>query len=198
MMPPTRAALITVRRQIAIARHGHDMLKRKQDALVLEFFKLLKLVAKEREELLREHTRAARMLAQARALESDLRIRSASLAVQRAAPVMLRVRNIAGVRIPEIERTQEADASPLYDSLLLQDVGGAYRRVVERVVRVAARETAMRKVLLEIRKVKRRTRALSDVVIPRLETERGRIMAALDEREREDLLRVRRVAAFSA
>lgn len=196
MMPPTRGALFTVRRRIGLARHGHELLKRKHDVLIIEFFKILKLVRKEREALQREYTRAANMLAQARALESDLRIQSASLAVQRMAPVELNVTNIAGVRIPDITMTQTAAedggaAVQLYDSLLLQDVGTAYRNVLDRIVRVAAREAALRKVLFEIGKVKRRTKALSDIVIPDLEHENAHIVNALDEREREEFLRVK-------
>ncbi|HIH24319.1 TPA: V-type ATP synthase subunit D [Candidatus Woesearchaeota archaeon] len=192
MMPPTRGALFTVRRRIGLARHGHDLLKRKHDALIIEFFKLLKLVRRERDALQQEYTRASNMLAQARALESDLRIRSASLAVQRMAPVELRMKNIAGVRIPDIIAPPADNTTvQLYDSLLLQDVGTAYRKVLDRIVRVAAREAALRKVLFEIGKVKRRTKALSDIVIPDLEHENAHIVNALDEREREEFLRVK-------
>lgn len=196
MMPPTRGSLHLARKQILLARRGYELLKRKQDALIMEFFKLLKLVLLEREALQREYARAAHMLAEARALESDLRIKSAALAVQEIAPLTLSVRNIAGVRLPEIAQdaaNSNAAKEPVYDSLLLQDVGHAYRNVVERTLRVAARETALRKVLIEIRRVKRRTKALSEIVIPRLESEMQRILLALDEREREDFLRIRNV-----
>jgi V/A-type H+-transporting ATPase subunit D len=191
MIPPTRSHLQRLRRQLLVARHGHALLKRKQDALLLEFYKLWRLALAQRRQLQEEHARAARLLAQARALESDLRIKAAALAVQEAAPVQITVRNVAGVRLPELGGVAER-AVPRYDSLLLQDVGAAYFRVIEAVVRLAARETALRKVLLEIKRVKRRTKALEEVVIPRLQEERQYVVLSLDEREREEFLRIRK------
>jgi len=189
---PTRSELLSVRKRVRLARKGHELLKRKRDALLLEFFRLLK-ESQERHRRLREtYVAADRNMREARALESDLRIRAAALAVQKGAPARISVRNVAGVRVPEIRREAVVTAGPIADTLLIQDLSVSYRDVVDRVLDTAAQETALRRVLAEVRKVKRRSLALEKMLIPRLQAQESRIRLELEERGREEFVRLKK------
>ncbi len=188
---PTRSELLKLKKRIVLAKKGHELLKKKQDSLIIEFFKLLKEV-KERHRALQEtYASASRQMDHARALESDLRIKAAAIAVQEAAPVQLDIRNIAGVRVPMVTRIEQERERPLYDTLLLQETGGAYSKVLELVIDLAAKETALRKLLIEIRKTKRRAHALEHIFIPELIATRDRIVMNLEERSREEFTRLK-------
>jgi V/A-type H+/Na+-transporting ATPase subunit D len=188
---PTRSELLRTKKRIKLAKKGHELLKRKQDSLIIEFFKLLKEIKEQQEQLQGQYGRSLRMMSEARALESDLRIRAASLAVQEAAPVQLQVKNIAGVKVPVITATRESE-QPIYDSIMLQDVGSAFLEVVHLITALAAKETALRKILLEIKKTKRRAHALQHILIPQLEGAKSHIQFELEERERENFSRLKR------
>ena len=186
---PTRSELLRLKKRITLAKKGHELLKKKQDSLIIEFLKLLKEIKEEERALHREYTRALLQMNRARALESDLNIKASTIAVQEAAPVEIDIRNIAGVKVPAIR--QPARERPTYDSLLLQEVGTAYMSVLEMAIALSAKETALRKLLLEIRKTKRRAHALEEIFIPELLATRNRIVMNLEERSREEFTRLK-------
>jgi V/A-type H+/Na+-transporting ATPase subunit D len=187
---PTRSELLRTKKRITLAKKGHELLKKKQDSLVIEFFKLLNDIKKDHADMRKQYAVALDKMNRARALESDLRIYAAGLSVQEAAPVQLTVRNIAGVKVPTLVESQQE--VPVYDSLLLQEVGHDYGRVLRMAVHLAARETALRKILVEIGKTKRRAHALEHVLLPQLLDAKKHIQFELEERERENFSRLKR------
>lgn len=196
MLKPTRGELLRLKKRIQLAKKGHDLLKKKQDSLVIEFFSTLKDIKAHQKGLYAEYAAAARKLDMARSLESDLKIRAATIIVQEAAPVELELRSIAGVKVPVIRH--EEREHPRHDSLLLQEVGGAFTEVLEKALVLAAKETALRKLLIEIRKTKRRAHALEEIFIPSLERDRDRIVFELEERSREEFTRLKKRKPESA
>jgi len=181
------------RKRIKLAQTGHDLLKKKQDSLMIEFFKLLKEIQEHRSELQEHYDRAVAHMNQARALESDIRIRAAALCISESSPVELSVKNIAGVRVPEIAKITQKRDHPLYDTLLLQDVGTAYDGIVDDVLTIAAQETALTRILDEIKKTKRRAHALEHILIPQLREAVGHVQFVLEEHEREEFARLKRM-----
>lgn len=189
---PTRNELLKAKRRILLARKGHELLKKKQDSLIMEFFSLLKEVKGKREQLQKAYASAARKLKEARALESDLRMKAVAMAVTRHAPLTLETRNIAGVRLPQITLEKEQGIA-VYDSLLTQDVGQAYQGVIRQAVDLAAQEAALRKLLIEIKKVKRRAYSLEHRFIPDMQAAVQHVRFSLEEREREEFSRLKRM-----
>ncbi len=189
---PTRSELLRLRKRVKLARKGHDLLKKKQDALMIEFFRLLKDSQARHHELHAAYKIADRRMREARAVESDVRIRAASLAVQQGHPARISIRNVAGVRIPELVREHEVVGSYASDSLMLASLGDSYRDVVNHTLDVAARETALRRVLAEIKKVKRRSLALEKILLPRLLAQESHIRLELEERAREEFVRLKK------
>jgi V/A-type H+/Na+-transporting ATPase subunit D len=192
IIKPTRSELLRTKKRIVLAKKGHDLLKKKQDSLIIEFFKLLKETKEEQRQLQQQFVIASKQMDRARAFVSDLSIKAASLAVQQAAPVILEVKNIAGVKVPVIARVEQERLHPLYDSLLLQEVGTQYNDVLALTLKVAAKETALRKILVEIRKTKRRAHALEHILIPELLHTKSYIQFQLEERAREEFTRLKR------
>jgi V/A-type H+-transporting ATPase subunit D len=66
---------------------------------------------------------------------------------------------------------------------------------LELVIDLAASEMRLRRLAEEIRKTTTRVNALEVVLLPRLEAERAYIESVLEERERQDLFRLKRVKA---
>ena len=196
---PTRSELIKLNKQIKLAKSGHSLLKKKRDGLILEFFEVLKQAKSVRKEVVQRYKEAQRKLAIARTLSSDLTLRSLALALQEKHEITLETKNIMGVRVPKIEsahvtRTFEergigiAASTPTIDAAI-----EAYEKLVEDLLRIAEVETTMKRLLSEIEKTKRRVNALEFNVIPKLDGLKKFIKLRLEEMERENIFRLKRV-----
>ncbi len=70
---PTRSELIKLKKKIKLAKSGYNLLKKKRDGLILDFFEILKKAKTIRQELVDEYNVASGKINIARAMESDLK-----------------------------------------------------------------------------------------------------------------------------
>ncbi len=197
----TRSELLARRDLISLAAQGKELLQQKREQLMEEFRKTAELVLGGAETLDRAAGGARRALALAEALEGPDSVRSAALLAPADVPIDAKTTTVMGVRIADIayepvgrsrfDRGYSLAASgPLLDA-----AAGAFEGVVDQLLELAAVELRLRKLIDEIGVTTRRSNALEHVVIPRLRQELKQIQAALDERERQDRFRLKRIKA---
>ncbi len=197
---PTRSELLKLKKQIKLAKSGYNLLKKKRDGLILEFFEILKKAKTLREDLVNEYKIALEKINIARVLEGDLKVKSIAMAIKGIPDVKLTTKNIMGVKVPKIEAGEIKKAFlergyGVYNSSAIDEAAAAYEKVVEKIILAAEVETSMRKLLSEIEKTKRRVNALEFVVIPNLDKTKGFIQLRLEEMERENIFRMKRIKA---
>ncbi|PIN74294.1 V-type ATP synthase subunit D [Candidatus Woesearchaeota archaeon CG10_big_fil_rev_8_21_14_0_10_45_16] len=196
---PTRSELLKLKVQIKLAKSGHSLLKKKRDGLILEFFELLKKAKNARLELAKTYSGAVQKLNVARVMHTDVKLQSLAFAIKQSPEINLEKKNIMGVQVPKIDPSKVrktlmergigmAGSSPVIDTSIDE-----YEKVVEAVVVVAEAETAMKKLLSEIEKTKRRVNALEFSRIPAMEEARKFITLRLEEMERENVFRLKRI-----
>ena len=197
---PTRSELLKLKKQIKLAKSGYNLLKKKRDGLILEFFEILKKAKSLREELVNEYKIALQKINVARTLEGDLKVKSIAMAINNIPDFKLTTKNIMGVKVPKIESAEIRKAFMergygIYNSSSIDEAAAAYEGVVEKIILAAEVETSMRKLLNEIEKTKRRVNALEFVVIPNLNKSMSFIQLRLEEMERENIFRMKRIKA---
>ncbi len=197
---PTRSELLKLKKQIKLAKSGYSLLKKKRDGLILEFFEILKKAKTLREELVNEYKVALEKINIARALEGDLKVKSIAMAIKDIPDVKLTSKNIMGVKVPKIESSDIQKAFMergygIYNSSAIDEAASAYEKVVEKIILAAEVETSMRKLLNEIERTKRRVNALEFVLIPNLDKIKSFIQLRLEEMERENIFRMKRIKA---
>src|SRR3989338_6537649 len=94
---PTRSELMELKKRIKLAKDGYNLLKKKRDGLILDFFEILKKVKNLRGEIVEEYKKAIHAMNMARMIESDLKVKSIALAVQNAPELNIGQKNIMGV-----------------------------------------------------------------------------------------------------
>jgi len=201
---PTRSELIQVRKRIALTQSGHKILKLKRDGLILEFFKILEEAKDIRSQIAKQFGEAERRIAIATAVDGVIAVRSAAYALTTRPEIQLRSRNLMGVIVPSIKST--AVAVPLDQrgygvigtSPYIDEATAAFQRLVDTVVKAAELETTMKKLLDEIEKTKRRVNALEFRILPELEEAERFIRFRLEELERENIFRLKRIKAKTA
>jgi V/A-type H+/Na+-transporting ATPase subunit D len=196
---PTRMELLRSKSRVKLARKGHKLLKQKRDALIMEFFKILGKAQDLRTELNSRMKTAYIALAVAQSYHSMQEIESASLAVKRAPGVKVEVRNIMGVRIPVLESSQVS--KPLLNrgygivgtSAKIDEVAESFEQTLDLVFKLAETENAIRRLIVEIEKTKRRVNSLEFVLIPRLEKQTKLISFRLEEMERDSFVMLKTI-----
>lgn len=195
---PTRSELIKLKKQIKLAQSGYSLLKKKRDGLILEFFDILKKAKTLRGEIVEQYKSALAKINIARTVEGDLKVKSVAMAIRQTPEVLLKTKNIMGVKVPKIE-SSELEKNFLdrgygvYNSAAIDEAASAYEKLVEKVLLAAEVETSMRKMLKEIEKTKRRVNALEFEVIPKMEKISAFITLRLEEMERENIFRMKRL-----
>jgi V/A-type H+-transporting ATPase subunit D len=196
---PTRSELLKLKVQIKLAKSGHSLLKKKRDGLILEFFELLKEAKTVRTDLAASYKKSLGQVNLARVVHTDLKLQSISLAIKQSPAVELETKNIMGVKVPSIKgdkvkkEMMERGIGVLGSTPLIDNVISAYEEVVEQIIKVAEAETAMKRMLSEIEKTKRRVNALEFSRIPAMEEAGKFITFRLEEMERDNVFRLKRI-----
>lgn len=191
--------LIKKRAQIKLAEQGRDLLREKMDALIQEFFHIMVSVSKSREELEIAAEAAQRSLCVAEAVDDLVALRSASFATKRALSLDIQGKNIMGVPVPLVERKTVAQSvlergySLIGTSGRIDEVAERYEVELDLIIGLAETETSLRRLGDEIQTNRRRVNALEQVLIPELKRQKKYIKIAIEEREREDLYRLKKV-----
>lgn len=188
---PTRMELIKTKERVALAKKGHKLLKQKRDALILEFFKILKKAKDLRGELTQVLQGAYRAAALAGLYHNRYELQNVAWSLRKDISVDIEVKNVMGVKIPYMESQSglsREDSSLVPGSAKIDDAVERFERALQLVLQLAETETAIRRLILEIEKTKRRVNALEFILLPRLEEQRRSISFRLDEMERDSFV----------
>jgi len=200
---PTRSELINLKRKIQLSERGYKILKMKRDGLILEFFKVLATAKGTRGDLLNKYQLAVEMMAIANTVEGAIGVKSAAVSVKEVPEITLKSKNVMGVVVPQIESSKvrkslvDRGYGVLGTSTVIDETASAFEELVEAIIESAEIETTMKRLLDEIEKTKRRVNALEFKVIPELTAARDFIKMRLDEMEREELFRMKRIKTRS-
>ncbi|HEX7040482.1 MAG TPA: V-type ATP synthase subunit D [Trueperaceae bacterium] len=195
---PTRSNLLQRRDQVKLAVRGADLLKRKRDALVGEFFALVRSSLEARRQLAQASREAYFALFLANAWDGPENVSSLALAESQQVEVELRMENIFGVKVPQVQAPRFDDKlpfSPVGAGATTLEAASQFRKLVEAIINVAATETRLRRIGEEIKKTNRRVNALEQLVIPGINYEIRYIRSVLDQRALEETTVLKRIKA---
>jgi len=196
---PTRSELLEVTKKIKLTKNGHKILKLKRDGLILEFFKILDQAKDLRVEIAKRYKEAQERIAIANAVDGAIAVRSAAYALSSHPEISLRSRNLMGVVVPNIQSSRivapldERGYGIIGTSPRIDEATDAYEKLVETVVKATELETTIKKLLDEIERTKRRVNALEFRVLPDLEEIERFIRFRLEEMERDNIFRLKRI-----
>jgi V/A-type H+/Na+-transporting ATPase subunit D len=193
--PPGRAGRPWLVHRLEVSRRGAELLDEKFRALLRERTRLEPVATAARTEWERIAREAERWLARA-AMMSGERQLSLSAAAARPAAVTVRWRAILGVTCPSeasVAPYREAELMELGGNAALLSAAMAHRRALGAAVQAAAAEEALRRVDAALHATRLRRNAIQRNWIPAHEKALHELELTLEELEREDGARLRRV-----
>lgn len=196
---PTRMNLLVQKNQMRIAEEGLELLRSKREALVREFFQVMEKVVTARDrldELMRE---AMASLTLALGLQGRESVSSTAIATRRDIPADIIERNIWGTKFSEVQyrsvrRTLDARGYGIIGvSTSIDEAATGFEKVLDFILKMVSEENRLKRLGDEIKKVNRRINALNERILPELKGQVKYIRSALEEREREDIFRLKRL-----
>ncbi|MBL7646966.1 MAG: V-type ATP synthase subunit D [Candidatus Hydrogenedentes bacterium] len=201
---PTRMNMLLLKGQIKMAADGVGLLKGKRDALMQELLKRARALALMRDELHARGRAAADAMAMARAVRGTPELKSAAVAGRRELLISVEAEKVWGLALGRIDmegivRTPAKRGMGLLDtSAQVQEASEASEEMLSQLLICAPLERNLQIVGEEVKKVSRRINALEEYLLPRLRGQLRGIASVLDEREREDTFRLKKIKGKKA
>jgi V/A-type H+-transporting ATPase subunit D len=198
---PIRAELLRSRRLLARVERGAALLRRKREALVRELFPLARPAAEARRVIADAATAAYRAELEALAIHGEGGVGATGWPAREltAEVTVQRVWGVAAPRLDELpvwDRGLAARATaPGPTGPALFDAANRFEHLAEVLVDAASRELHVRSLGEALARTSRQLQTLEQRVAPSLRERITAIAAALDEREREEHARLRRMRA---
>jgi V/A-type H+-transporting ATPase subunit D len=198
---PTRMELLEIRKKLTLAEKGHKLLEEKRDALVDRFFDIIDKRNVLKKSLDQSFTTGYQSLIQAQMILGEQQVDLFSQQTMPLEDISFGTDNIMGVKIPILNLDQiESDTKPAYGLLnstaKLDDAYIQFREIGKQLLELADIESSIKSLTIEIEKTKRRVNVLENTLIPKLLATIKYIEMQLEEREREDFFRRKRIKAL--
>jgi V/A-type H+-transporting ATPase subunit D len=198
---PTRMELLRLKARIKLANKGLNLLKQKRAALIAEFFKIHKKAANLRKELNETMARAYQSLAVAEMYHGKIALESTAYMVNSMKGLTIKTKNVMGVKIPQLAGRDEnfkaidQQFALMGLSVKVDETISNFEKAMKIVLDITEVENALRRILLEIDKTKRRVNSIENVLVPRLKGQARYISMRFDEMERETFVTLKTIKA---
>ncbi|EKX39433.1 hypothetical protein GUITHDRAFT_164927 [Guillardia theta CCMP2712] len=200
---PSRMTFQTTKTRLKGASTGHKLLKKKSDALTVRIRQILKQIVENKNLMgaaLKEANFSLAGVYYSGGDDIKYQILQ-NVSSKAGSRVAMKVDNVAGVKIPVFEKNEgemkSADLTGLArGGQKLEESRTSFKKALDALIVLASLQTAF-VALDEAQKItNRRVNALEYVVIPRLEETVRYIATELDELEREEFVRLKKVQAY--
>lgn len=189
---PTKGNLMAAKRSRALAQTGYELMDRKRNVLVREMMSLMEDAHRIQQEIDQVFHTAYMALARAN-IELGLCDHIAE-AITPDDSLDIRWRSVMGVELPKIPDNTPplrpdygfAYTSPAFDNAYIQ-----FAKVKDLTRRMAEVETSIYRLAEAIKKSQKRANALKNIVIPNFDHTIRIITEALEEKERDEFVRMK-------
>lgn len=196
-----RSTLLTFKARILGAKKGYQLLKKKRDALKTRFQAMLGEIIDCKKQVGSMITDCAFSYAKAEyACESEFAQSVLNRVKKPSITCTMKPENCAGVQLPsfsmQFDPTKDASTDSLGIGCGGQVIGTCreqHRDALKLLIQMASLQTMFKTLDEEIKMTSRRVNALECVVIPRLEDIMQWVKQEMDEMEREEFFRVKKV-----
>jgi len=196
---PTRMALTGLKSKLAGAVKGHNLLKKKSDALTIRFRSILQLIVENKEKMGTQIRDASITLASAKKTAGEM---VSNIVLENVTTATIKVKlgtdNVAGVLLPVFEQFSEGSGTQELTGLgkggqQVKETRETYLKALEALIKLASLQTTFITLDEVIKITNRRVNAIEHVVKPRLENTIAYVITELDEREREEFYRLKKI-----
>ncbi|NLY77674.1 MAG: V-type ATP synthase subunit D [Tissierellia bacterium] len=193
---PTKANLIKSKNSLAFAKKGYELLDRKRTLLIREMMSLIDEASNLQEEIETEFSKAYDALKLANITMGTENVEEIARSIEKEKDFTILTKSVMGVEIPHIKYEEDSltaeygffRTNPAFDKAVL-----SFNNIRKLIYKLAEVENSVYKLAMEIKKTQKRTNALEKIQIPKYSSTIKYIEEVLEEKEREDFFRLKRI-----
>ncbi len=193
---PTKANLIKSKNSLQFAKKGYELLDKKRTVLIREMMSLIDVAGELQEKIDTTFADAYEALKLANITMGSEYVEEIAQSIEKESDYQILFKSVMGVEVPIIRREEKPFSteygffrtSPAFDKAVINFI-----KIRSLIYELAEVENSVYKLAMEIKKTQKRANALNKIQIPRYESTIKYIDEVLQEKEREDFFRLKRV-----
>ena len=195
---PTKGNLISARRSLTLANVGYELMDRKRNILIREITGMIDEAQEVQSRIDETFTKAYQALQGANIALGIEELNTIAGAVPIDNSIAIRYRSVMGVEIPLLNKPDEK-LRPYYgfagSNSMLDEAYINFSEVKKLTREMAELETTIYRLAYAIKKTQKRANALNNIIIPNISHTVKVIAEALEEKEREEFVRLKVIKA---
>ncbi len=195
-LTPTKANLIKSKNSLQFAKKGYELLDRKRTVLIREMMSLIDKASELQGRIDIEFKEAYEALKLANITMGTESVEEIAGSIEKEEDFNILFKSVMGVEVPIIKREETTftteygffRTNPAFDKAVLN-----FTDIRNLIYDLAEIENSVYKLAMEIKKTQKRANALDKIQIPKYTTTIKYIEEVLEEKEREDFFRLKKV-----
>jgi V/A-type H+-transporting ATPase subunit D len=193
---PTKSNLMKARASLALSQSGYELLDKKRNVLIKEMLDMVDRAKSIQEEIYSVISEAYRALQTANITMGIKNVEDMAYSIPNDESFEVLLKSVMGVDIP-VMKYRKREIVPSYGlintNIALDTARQKFNEVRYRIYDLAEVENSIFKLAKEIEKTNKRTNALEHIQIPKYKEQVKYIQEVLEEKEREDFFRLKKV-----
>ena len=194
---PTRINLIQTKKTLTLAQSGRDVLERKRDILLRELRNSIYEAERARGELIEALLKAYQALKEANMAKGSETISNIACGSRFEADFFVDSKSIMGVTVPAVEFQSSREVKPDYGfANTTSELDKAFKQfygILALIADLARAEGTTVQIANDVKRTQRRVNALNYVLIPMYQNITKQIALVLEEKDREEFVRTKRI-----
>ncbi len=195
-MTPTKANLIKAKSLLGFSKKGYELLDRKRMVLIKEMMSLIGKANELQEKIDIKFQEAYLRLGQANITMGTETVQKAALSIDKEKDFNIQFKSVMGIETPHIKYEDTKifaeygffRTNPAFDKAVI-----TFNEIRKIIYELGEVENSVYKLAMEIKKTQKRANALDKIQIPRYTKTIKYIEEVLEEKEREDFFRLKKV-----
>ena len=194
---PTKSNLIKLKKTIALSKQGQELLEKKKYILENEKEKYISQKKELEETFHKQYEKAFLALQNANVDMGINKVNMISHTIEIDNQLDIKYKTIMGVEIPLISYTSSSNPDLTFGllgtTISIDEAIVEFQKIKKIMVDLARLEITISRLDSAIEKVQKRSNSLKDIIIPNYEKDEKRIQDILEERDREEFVRMKMI-----
>jgi len=190
---------MVIRQRLRLATEGHRLLEKKRDVLIMEILRMIDDAERVQQQVSEQFSHGYATMQRARVMMGTERVRRFALSHPSGLDIRITPRSVMGVVVPSVHaQVPESHLSYGFGdtSVTLDQAQREWSGVLALIGQLAEKVTAVWRLAVELRRTQRRVNALESIFIPSYVETQSYIEETLEEKDREELFRMKRAKAM--